>query len=565
MKETEQRSPFRLSNDSVPGFDVLVEVAAGATGTVYRGVQTELAREVAVKVIDASPDSEVWRRFERECHAIGSLSDHPSIVTVYEAGKTLAGHPYIVMEYLKRGSLAEVVALDGVRPWREVLTIGVRIADALEAAHQAGILHRDVKPENVLVSRYGEPKLGDFGIARLQGHVKTETGVVSATVAHAAPEILDGSPATPASDVYSLCSTLYALLLGKGPFEPRPDEPLARVVARIENEPAPPLPVDIAPSALAHVIARGLAKRPAKRPGSALALAHELQKVQQAAGEPVTSVHTTTAAGSVNEADSTGPTTRVSRPTRSRGRVRRSVSWMVILAFVLIVAGAIAAVASWPSRGRRVVKARSAPSAVIFEDQFDGNAAGWATGLDQDGGGAQFDNGRYRVFVNNANHTEVSDTNFIGRPHHPDLTHLTDDEIDVAGKLTSPAGVYGLACRHTTDGGFYEGVVGADGVYGIYKTARAGTSPVPLMKSTRAAPSGAWTNVAFVCRTVDRGAGVALTLRLDGSQLATLVDRESPLGAGSAGVAVGAQDVGAASALFDDFVIRSLPSATAGR
>ena len=146
------------------GFDEVVEVARGGFGVVYRAHQVDFDRTVAIKVLTGPFNDHARSRFERERRAMGSLSHHPNIVTVYGWGTTAKDEPYIVMEYMPGGALADVVK-DATMPWPDVVHLGTKLARALHAAHLAGILHRDVKPENVLVSSYGEPMLADFRIA----------------------------------------------------------------------------------------------------------------------------------------------------------------------------------------------------------------------------------------------------------------------------------------------------------------------------------------------------------------------------------------------------------------
>ena len=145
---------------------------------------------------------------------MGTVSRHPHCVTVYDSGFTDAGQPYLVMEDMTGGTLTDQAPL----PWAEAVEVGVKVAGVLSASHGAGVLHRDIKPDNLLVSAYGEPKLGDFGIARFDDSTQTRTGSVSATPAYAAPELFDGAAATEASDVYSLAATLYALITGMPPY-----------------------------------------------------------------------------------------------------------------------------------------------------------------------------------------------------------------------------------------------------------------------------------------------------------------------------------------------------------
>src|SRR5208337_5634100 len=140
------------------GFDDIEEIGHGGFGVVYRCAQPALDRTVAVKVLTSDLDPENLDRFMREQRAMGRLSGHPHIVTVFQVGTTLSGRPFIVMPYHGKGSLWSRVSGRGPQDWRDVLSIGVKLAGALEAAHHAGILHRDVKPGNVLLTDYGEPQ-----------------------------------------------------------------------------------------------------------------------------------------------------------------------------------------------------------------------------------------------------------------------------------------------------------------------------------------------------------------------------------------------------------------------
>ncbi|HET9050189.1 MAG TPA: serine/threonine-protein kinase, partial [Candidatus Dormibacteraeota bacterium] len=189
----------------IPSIGPASEIGRGAAGVVYRAEQPAMNRTVAVKVLPfAALDEAARARFERECRAMGSVSGHAGIVTVYEAGFTPGGQPFILMELMDGGSLEQRLAMRGPFQWEEVVEIGVRLAGALEVAHRKGILHRDIKPDNVLVSTYGDAKLADFSIARLAGATKTQTGLVAATPAHAPPEVLRGEDPSVRGDVYSL-------------------------------------------------------------------------------------------------------------------------------------------------------------------------------------------------------------------------------------------------------------------------------------------------------------------------------------------------------------------------
>ena len=149
------------------GFEDPEEIGRGGFGVVYRCVQRTLDRTVAVKVLTADLEPDNLERFVREQVAMGKLSGHPHIVSIFQVGTTATGRPYIVMQYHPHGSLDAKVQDSGPVGWRDALHVGVKVAGALETAHRRGTLHRDVKPANILLTEYGEPQLTDFGIARL--------------------------------------------------------------------------------------------------------------------------------------------------------------------------------------------------------------------------------------------------------------------------------------------------------------------------------------------------------------------------------------------------------------
>lgn len=273
----------------IPGLENPEVVGEGGFGTVYKVDEPEFGRSVAVKVIqERLGDDSVKRAFLRECQAMGKLSGHPHIVTVLRGGTTEAGRPYIVMDLMSGGSLADRLAQDGPMPWPDVLEVAVTVAGALETAHRAGILHLDMKPANLLISKYGEPKLADFGISRLPGVTETTDGRVKASVAFAAPErLLDGT-ATVASDLYGLGATMFTLLTGKPAFTGDGQSDLLAIVARVVRDPIPDLRPRGVPDPVARVVERLMAKSPAERYGSAADAAVALQAAQRSSGRPVT-------------------------------------------------------------------------------------------------------------------------------------------------------------------------------------------------------------------------------------------------------------------------------------
>lgn len=340
----------------LPGLEQVERIGAGGFGTVYRAWQAEFGRWVAVKVMaDALGGADDHRRFDRERIATGSLSAHPSIVTVHDHGATEEGRPYIVMELFEGGSLADRIASEGPLPPEVVLEVGVGLAGALAAAHAGEVLHRDVKPENVLFSGYGTAALADFGIARLPGATATRSGVITASLSHAPPEVLNGDDPTPATDVYGLASTLWTAVVGRAPFQRGADEPIAALVARIVTAPPPDAEPHGVPAELAAVLARGLAKDPADRPDSAAAFGRELCAVQEALGLAATPlVLGSPLAGSAAAGAAGGVGDEVTRPRQAVPREGSAISGrrrtVVALAAVLVVAGTAGAWALTASR-----------------------------------------------------------------------------------------------------------------------------------------------------------------------------------------------------------------------
>ncbi|MET9629020.1 serine/threonine-protein kinase [Lentzea sp. NPDC006480] len=203
----------------IPGLTDLRPLGAGGFATVYRAHQAQLGRDVAVKIDNrVLVDERDKRRFLREAHAAARLSGHPHVVGVHDANITAQGTPYMVMELCTGGSLADQLDQQGPLHHERVRDLGIKLADALAAAHAEGVLHRDIKPGNILVDRYGTPKLADFGLAALldaQGGSTVTRDALSPS--YAPPEAFAMAEPTPQADVYSLAATLYTLLAGKPP------------------------------------------------------------------------------------------------------------------------------------------------------------------------------------------------------------------------------------------------------------------------------------------------------------------------------------------------------------
>ncbi|WP_375335980.1 protein kinase [Nocardia sp. SYP-A9097] len=261
------------------------EVGRGGFGVVFRCTQRVLDRIVAVKVLSTEIDAESLERFLREEHAMGRLSGHPNIVDILQVDVTASGRPYIVMPYATHGSLEQLVRDNGPLTWSDSLRVGVKLAGAIETAHRAEVLHRDVKPANVLLSRYGEPQLTDFGIARIPGGFRTSTSLITGSPAFTAPEVLKGDEPTVRSDVYGLGSTLFALLTGHAAYERQAGEKIVAQFLRITNQPVPDLREQEIPPDVAAAIEAAMSPDPRHRPESAVEFGELLRTVQSGHGQ----------------------------------------------------------------------------------------------------------------------------------------------------------------------------------------------------------------------------------------------------------------------------------------
>ncbi len=251
-------------------------IARGGMATVWVGEDTLLARRVAVKILhpELAFDEALRARFRNEAVAAARLAD-PFIVATYDTGDD-DGVGYIVMEFVDGPTLRRILDLQGRLPIVESVRIAREVASALAAAHREGIVHRDVKPANVLVPATGPVKVTDFGIAKAgAGAELTRTGTVVGTARYLAPEQLRGEPVDPRTDLYALGLVLYEMLAGELPFHG--DTEMAVALARLSNPPAPirQLRPDV-PAGLARLVMACLALEPADRPPTARAVAEFL-------------------------------------------------------------------------------------------------------------------------------------------------------------------------------------------------------------------------------------------------------------------------------------------------
>lgn len=272
----------------LPGFTPIRHLGSGGFADVFLYAEQLLGRQVAVKVLlseKLGPDA--IAHFTNEANLMAQLSNHPSIVSVHQAGVSEDGRPYLVMEYCSRPNLHARYRAERFSQ-AEALRVGIQIAGAVETVHRAGVLHRDIKPANILVTDYGRPALTDFGIAA----TASSSAQAGMSVPWAPPEALaaDGR-SDERSDVYSLAATLYTLLAGRTPFElPGAANTSVDLMGRVQSLPLPPIGrPDVSPS-LERVLATAMAKDPAHRYASALEFARALQRVQIELGMQPTGV-----------------------------------------------------------------------------------------------------------------------------------------------------------------------------------------------------------------------------------------------------------------------------------
>jgi eukaryotic-like serine/threonine-protein kinase len=245
-------------------------IARGGMGEIYRAEDAELDRTVAVKVLAEylADDDGIRARFTREARTAARLSGVAGAITIYDVGEH-EGRPYIVMEYLEGGSLADRIAHGGAQPVGRVLEWLDEAAAALDTAHARGIVHRDVKPANLLLDQHDRVHVADFGVASAAGLTSvTDAGTVVGTAGYLSPEQARGERATPESDRYALAVVAFELLTGVRPFER--ESPTAEALAHV-SAPIPPASQHnpALPPAVDDVLAHALAKDPAYRFGSA--------------------------------------------------------------------------------------------------------------------------------------------------------------------------------------------------------------------------------------------------------------------------------------------------------
>lgn len=273
-----------LIGQSLGRYNILEQLGEGGMAIVYKAYDTRLERDVAIKVIRTELFGQaiierILKRFEREAKALAKLS-HPNIVSVIDYGEH-EGAPYLILVYLPGGTLKQLMG----KPmrWQDAAHLLSPVADALQYAHEHNVVHRDVKPSNILLTEKGQPMLTDFGIAKIldleDGHTLTGTGVGIGTAEYMAPEQAMGKDADARADIYSLGIVFYELITGRRPYVA--DTPMAVILKQVTDPlPSPKLYVPDLPQAVEKVITSALAKNPDDRYQDAETFSKALENLQ---------------------------------------------------------------------------------------------------------------------------------------------------------------------------------------------------------------------------------------------------------------------------------------------
>ena len=316
-------------------------LGAGGMAEVFLAHDRLLDRDLALKILrdEYAKDEGFVGRFRKEARSAAALS-HPNVVQVYDQGCAEDGRHYITMEYVPGGSLRDLTLERGVLDPAEAARLASQVAEALGTAHERGIVHRDIKPQNVLLDEAGDAKVADFGIAVAASRTSTSgTNQVFGTATYMSPEQAMGEQVAPASDLYSLGVVLYEMLTGSVPFEA--EGALATAMKHVTEQPLSPRERNPSiPEAMDALVMGLLSKNPEDRYHSAAHLAEDLRRARDglplaflgAAGQPETARAPTSAAGGAHSGEP---------GSESRGRKRPVVTGLVALAALLALLGAL--------------------------------------------------------------------------------------------------------------------------------------------------------------------------------------------------------------------------------
>ena len=531
----------------------------GGMSEVHHGMDTRLSRDVAVKVLraDLARDPQFQLRFRREAQNSASLN-HPAIVAVYDTGEVdseFGPLPYIVMEYVDGQTLREIVKTTGPLSQQRVVEVMADVCAALDFSHRHGIIHRDVKPANVMINRAGAVKVMDFGIARAlgEGQNVTQTAAVIGTAQYLSPEQARGESVDARSDVYAAGCVLYELLTGDPPFTG--DTPVAVAYQHVREDPRAPSELNPSvPSALDAIVLKALSKNPANRYQSAAEMRADLIRVRN--GEPVLAplVMSEDERTNLMEADATAavPTRRVyaggGGPPTGRhtmppdpgyddeprgGRGKKAAIWIVVLALLGLLGfvGYQMFGTSGPSSvtvpdvlGQTPEQARAAITGAkllvdLRQEPSDVTQVGKVTRTDPGGGNAVAENSRVTLFVGTG-------------PAQATVPALTGKTVQEAQGLLQGAGLRlgAQTQRETTDGSQVGKILSSDPGPGVSVGGNTEVAIVVGKEQTSIAVPDVSGQSADQAQSTLRGAGFTniTTSTVDGGGTAGSVAGTSP-------------------------------------
>jgi tRNA A-37 threonylcarbamoyl transferase component Bud32 len=529
---------------SIPGYEIESLAGRGGMGAVYRARQIATGRQVALKLLTArAPNETSLAAFRREAELIAGL-EHPHILPVYDFGEA-DGLPYLVMRHLGGGSLSDKIkegpaSLAMTNRWLE------RLADALDFAHQQGIVHKDVKPSNALLDEAGQIYLTDFGIA---GTMETEgEGVPLGSAAYMSPEQCRGQTVDARADVYALTVMLFELLTGQKPYIA---ETALGVMSRQIHDPIPSARAlnPAIPPAVEALIMRGMAKDPANRPASAAAFARELAEAI-AAPPPSAVAQPGTAVAPPTVGPTVGPTAAKSGRSRLWWVIVGLLGLLVCLAGALAVGGGglLLATAETPTpipTATRVPRPETPtptppPTGQLLRDDFSQPAGGFATYSDEDGG-VVYEEERL-LFT--ALTRGVEWFSFSGRVTATDLMM----SVTAVPLSDNPAGYLGLICRWQDVDNYTLLALNGAGEAAIWQKQNGATV---ILADWRPTAVGLTVEEPIVMQAVCEGG----QLRLSANER-LLVEAEDPAPiSGDVALMIGLQEAGVWQALFDDLLV----------
>ncbi|MBA3396872.1 MAG: protein kinase [Deltaproteobacteria bacterium] len=428
-------------------YEIEHAIGAGGMGVVYRADDSRLGRKVAIKILPHA-QGEHFRRFEREARTIGGLN-HPNLLTLFDVGDH-DGTPFLVTEMLEGESLRGRLAR-GKLPLRQAIQVAADVARGLAAAHDAGVVHRDVKPDNIFLTAEGRTKILDFGIAKLTrstqerpavdlAHEDTvtpttaDTGVIIGTPGYMAPEQLDGGTVDERSDIFSLGVVLYEMICGHRAFVAQ--SAVEESYAILKTTPDPPKG---ATKALARVVLRCLEKRKDARFQSANDLAFALDELD-ASTDPVARISKVT----IEQDPQTAPTIRERAPTAARNQRRRR-RWLVagLSGIVLLLAGVMIGRLLAGPRGLEPAWPSVVEGGVTYQRVTYHSQPKWFARLSPDGQNVFYTaqrGGREEVLRSQITQPSILPTNIPGRlldiSHRGELAVVVDEVAGIGGTLT---------------------------------------------------------------------------------------------------------------------------------